>query len=242
MVQVCELRVMISALQDALVSSKRTYDQLRCRLDPDVSAGMMTMTTQGSVPSKPVCASQPPSHPPPPTTKSRVPSACTTDSCSVNAPASSFHPHKLYSLSANDGSQTSVSDDCGDASWAGKLDANCSAARPIDSYSSVSKTEGSLPPNDDVCLAPHQCDQETHHHHHHQSNKSAFTPHDVLSSCGGSNTSELRTSHQGGEYPSVMNPSQVMPKTVSSNTNHVDGLVNTERPQSKSQSGQVYDV
>lgn len=237
LLQVCELRVMISALQDALVSSKRTYDQLRCRLDPDVSAGMMTMTTQGSVTSKPVCASQPPSHPP--TTKSRVPSACTTDSCSVNAPASSFHPHKLYSLSANDGSLTSVSDNCGDA-CANKLDANCSAAHPIDSYSSVSKSEGSLPPDDDVHLAPHECDQETHHHH--QSNTSAFTPPDVLSSCGGSDTFEQRTSHQGGKYPSVMNPSQLMAKTVSSSTNHVDSLVHTERPQSKCQSGQVYDV
>ncbi|KAK3873373.1 hypothetical protein Pcinc_021607 [Petrolisthes cinctipes] len=242
--EVYEQRLTISALQDALVSSKRACDQLRCRLDPDVSAGMMT---QGSLPSKPVCASQPPSHPSPSSTKSiilpsndcpnnRVPSAC-TDSYSVNAPASSFQHHELYSSSANDGSQNLVSDNHEDVLCVGKkLDGNvqnCSATKPIDVFCNASKTEVSLPP--DVRPAS-QCDQENHH----QSSTSAFTP-DVLSSCG-SNTFEVRSSQQEGENPSVVILSQMMSKSISNNINFVDGKINMERPQSKCQSGQVYDV
>lgn len=219
----------IRTLQEALVASKRSCDELRSRLDSDVSAGMLhhslppqicdsSNNPTASIPSVtksiPLDSSSPQS-------PSELPSACLD--C-TNAPVNSFHP-------------TLPSSNCympemplTGSSISHTRNQQHRSLQPVERYSCVTTTESMVP---DV-RPSYQYAKEVIG----QNTSCAITP-DVLSSCSG-NSFILNSS----SCPSNQNPNSVPsdPLSVVNGLNTSYSEVGINGLKNRTHTGQIYDV
>lgn len=228
--EVTEQRMTIRTLQEALVASKRSCDDLRSRLDNDVSAGMLHHSLPPQIydssnnppASNPSVTKSIPLDSSSPQSSSELPSACLD--C-TSAPVNSFYPTLSVSANCYMPEMPLISD-----SISHSRTQQHSSLQPVERYNSDTTTESMVP---DV-RPTYQFAKEIVG----QNTSCAITP-DVLSSCSGSsfllNSSSCPSNQDSNSIPN--DP----PNIVSERDTLGIGIV-TDGLQNQVHTGQVYDV